>query len=225
VFFVGVVNSHSQMFCPKCKAEYRPGFSHCSDCDVDLVKELPESDHTLEGGLTETNLRNLESVWSGEDQAECVFICEQFKAAGVPFKVTQRSHQFLKGVDEHYEIGVPPEFCNQARKKIAEGRSDFTDEPEDQKIMELPAKNGPSSIELQRKDWKPSRHPESATVEVFCENTDDRAWMIEASLRENYIDSRIEVLDDGSRRIFVKPDDEPQAREIVREIKEGSPPT
>ena len=29
------------MFCPECRAEYRPGFSHCSDCDVPLVERLP----------------------------------------------------------------------------------------------------------------------------------------------------------------------------------------
>lgn len=32
------------MFCPECRAEYRPGFSRCSDCDVDLVQELGKSD-------------------------------------------------------------------------------------------------------------------------------------------------------------------------------------
>jgi len=30
------------MFCPDCKAEYRPGFTRCADCDVDLVYELSE---------------------------------------------------------------------------------------------------------------------------------------------------------------------------------------
>ena len=29
------------MYCPKCKAEYREGFSRCAECDVDLVPELP----------------------------------------------------------------------------------------------------------------------------------------------------------------------------------------
>jgi hypothetical protein len=29
------------MFCPKCKAEYRQGFTHCADCDVDLLEVLP----------------------------------------------------------------------------------------------------------------------------------------------------------------------------------------
>ena len=30
------------MFCPKCKAEYKPGFTHCATCDVDLVETLPQ---------------------------------------------------------------------------------------------------------------------------------------------------------------------------------------
>jgi hypothetical protein len=29
------------MFCPEWRAEYRPGFARCSDCDVDLVYEIP----------------------------------------------------------------------------------------------------------------------------------------------------------------------------------------
>ena len=29
------------MFCPQCKAEYRVGFTRCSDCGVALVNRLP----------------------------------------------------------------------------------------------------------------------------------------------------------------------------------------
>ncbi len=29
------------MYCPSCGAEYRPGFTRCSDCGIDLVNELP----------------------------------------------------------------------------------------------------------------------------------------------------------------------------------------
>jgi hypothetical protein len=31
------------MFCPECRAEYRPGFTRCCDCDVNLVQDLPQS--------------------------------------------------------------------------------------------------------------------------------------------------------------------------------------
>ena len=29
------------MFCPKCRAEYIPGYTRCSDCRVPLVDQLP----------------------------------------------------------------------------------------------------------------------------------------------------------------------------------------
>lgn len=29
------------MYCPQCSAEFRPGFTHCRDCDADLVEHLP----------------------------------------------------------------------------------------------------------------------------------------------------------------------------------------
>ena len=32
------------MFCPKCRVEFREGFRTCSDCNVDLVEELPPLD-------------------------------------------------------------------------------------------------------------------------------------------------------------------------------------
>jgi Putative prokaryotic signal transducing protein len=31
------------MICPKCHAEYQPGFTRCADCDVALVTTLPEA--------------------------------------------------------------------------------------------------------------------------------------------------------------------------------------
>jgi hypothetical protein len=35
------------MFCPECRAEYRPGFTRCSDCDVELVHEIPDQDTSV----------------------------------------------------------------------------------------------------------------------------------------------------------------------------------
>jgi Putative prokaryotic signal transducing protein len=36
------------MYCPECKSEYREGFTHCSDCDVDLVSDLPAGELSVE---------------------------------------------------------------------------------------------------------------------------------------------------------------------------------
>jgi hypothetical protein len=34
------------MFCPKCKCEYREGFTTCSDCNLSLVEALPAKEQT-----------------------------------------------------------------------------------------------------------------------------------------------------------------------------------
>ena len=69
------------MFCPECKTEYRSGFTHCVDCDVDLVQQLPEE-------LTQSRAK-LRRVWSGGSQSDCVELCQELKDAGITYEVSQ----------------------------------------------------------------------------------------------------------------------------------------
>lgn len=51
------------MFCPECRVEYRPGFTRCTDCHVDLVKELPECiDATKELNVAEIAMKRPEAI-------------------------------------------------------------------------------------------------------------------------------------------------------------------
>jgi hypothetical protein len=72
-----MVSSFAQMFCPECRAEYRSGFTHCTDCDVDLVAELPmpepEVDHT-----------DLRHVWTGKNQEQSQRDSFQSRAESAP---------------------------------------------------------------------------------------------------------------------------------------------
>jgi hypothetical protein len=36
------------VFCPACRAEYREGYKHCDQCDVDLVATLPPEEEPEE---------------------------------------------------------------------------------------------------------------------------------------------------------------------------------
>jgi hypothetical protein len=206
------------MFCPQCKAEYRPGFTRCSDCDVDLVERLP-----LEAPM--------KRAWFGEDRESCVYVCARLRAAGIPFNVTQGKRQYFWHLDERYEVFVPSGSYGKAKASAEQGGLDFSDRYEDQKIMELPDL-GPNAVK--RDNWTRSWRTEDATVEVWCEKTEEGpwfeqlkglAWMIELSLRENRIGTYIDMSQDGFQRIFVRPENESEAREIVREIKSGTPPT
>jgi hypothetical protein len=102
------------MFCPECGAEYRPGFTHCSDCDVDLVSESPKPPPDID-------FTALSHVWTGKDEDRCVELCKHFKSKGIPFQVEQSRHQYLKGVDEKYRISVPSEFFQRAKRIIKKG--------------------------------------------------------------------------------------------------------
>ena len=120
------------MFCPECKAEYRPGFTRCADCDVDLVANFPEANPES------SNRSNLQEVWAGDDQQSCVATCLRLKDAGIPYEVAQRKNQFLKADERHFKIAVPSSYYKHAKELAGRGTLDFRDNPEDQAIMELP---------------------------------------------------------------------------------------
>ena len=65
------------MYCPECSGEYREGFTHCADCDVDLVESLPASP---EGTSAE-----LVTVLETSDPAELAFVESLLRSAGIPF--------------------------------------------------------------------------------------------------------------------------------------------
>jgi putative signal transducing protein len=67
------------MFCPDCRAEYRPGFTHCVDCDVDLVELLPER-HAPEPGPEETGPV---IVFVTSDAFEAALVKSCLEASGV----------------------------------------------------------------------------------------------------------------------------------------------
>jgi len=59
------------LFCPNCKAEYRPGFYECPDCGVPLVYELtPEQPLTPE----EEDASSLVEVFSTYNQADVMLV-------------------------------------------------------------------------------------------------------------------------------------------------------
>jgi hypothetical protein len=208
------------MFCPECKAEYRPGFTRCADCRVDLVANLPETKPDS------SDRSNLQEVWAGDDQQSCMATRLRLKDEGIPYQVAQREKQFLKGDERHFNIAVPSSFYQQAKELAGGDTLDFSDDREDQAIMELPDNGVVASTDAAPDearyfaDW----YPEDATVEVSSSSSAERSLMIIASLRENFIRCRERSSLNGSKQIFVLPEDELRAREIVREIEEGTPP-
>jgi hypothetical protein len=210
------------MFCPQCQAEYRQGFTRCADCDVDLVYVLPEA-----LSVPEEPGEKLHSLWTGVDPRICAEHCAKLKDAGIPFKVIRREDRLFNiNTYPDLEIAVPPSLHEKAKEVI--GNEDAVEQMEESEIqaaMELPAEDDPATTKDKDDNWDPENwYPEDATVEVWSENTQRLTWMIESSLHENRIHSRTDRLDDGACKIFVLPEAELRAREILREITQAAPP-
>lgn len=103
------------MFCPRCKAEYRPGFNRCSDGEVSLVGQLPKG--------PDTEQENVRIVYTTNYQNDCVSVCKQFSGAAMPFKVFQQNHQVQRDGANFCNRRAPPSSVN--KRKVLFARADW----------------------------------------------------------------------------------------------------
>ena len=200
------------MFCPQCKAEYRPGSTHCSDCDVE---RLPEEE-PLSG-------EEVTLLWWCNNETECVGVCRELKKADIPCKVEQIPNK-------HYHILVSPNALDLARKaanlesidKTSDTipSSDADEEEVFDPTAELLDAGVPLTAESRRRDtYLDPWYPEDATVAVWSQDVDDLSSIIELSLDANRIHWRCDSEERGAKKIFVRPEDEPFARESLSSFR------
>jgi hypothetical protein len=139
------------MICPNCNAEYRQGFSHCADCDVDLVEAVP-------GALvsTQPDSSALETedpfceFWKGEDARVRGELCDILAEQEIPIRTFEwQDHLFNRTTLPIFRIAVPFSMFERAEKAVAEayGSAEEADNvmnpteanrPEFRKLLELP---------------------------------------------------------------------------------------
>jgi hypothetical protein len=214
------------MFCPQCKAEYRQGFTRCVDCDVLLVYELPAAAivplRTVDPGDPEED--PFCSFWKGDDPRVHAELCELLGEQGIPQKTIRRQdHLFNWNMQSAFEIGVPFSQFDKAEAIVKDAYGGESEPVSRDGPVPLAL---PESVEPgeSRAAWEPGRwYPEDATVEIWSGDQPEMGELLAASLSENEIHSRVADTE-GMWRLFVLPDDETRAREIVREVVEGVPP-
>jgi len=211
------------MFCPQCKVEYRPGFTQCSDCEVDLVQALPE-------GPSPDN--ELTPLWECADQAECVGVCEDLRRADIPYQVdeTLGEKTTSMGVKWHYRVQVSRGDFDRAKELFGIDapqntipRSEDDDEEIVDPTVELADAGVPLDDSQRHNAYLDPWYPEDATVAVWSQDADDLSPGTERALDANYIHCRCDSDDSDAKKIFVRPEDESFAREIVREIIDRTP--
>jgi len=227
------------MFCPQCNAEYRPGFTRCSDCGLDLVQDPPHlalaGKQPVEPG--DPNEDPFCSFWKGQDARVFAELCEVLEKAGVPYKTVYRSdHLFNFSNFPAYEVGVPFSLFSKAEKAVQETYG--TDDVQDVGVQELagrlaapgdPVPMLPERLKLppeiipdppdpgENSDW----FPEDATVNVWSTDSGAPSEFLVAALHENGIHCRVDQRDQRAE-LYVLPHDVSRAREVIREISEAT---
>lgn len=208
------------MFCPNCHVEYRPGFTHCTDCDVDLVDALPKSEKDISKALPGGSL---EILWEGEDLALFKSLLDELEAAGIRY--FDQPLSIYPGVRRRDQFPVQPlmQFGYQAAvlsSNLERGR----------RILERLQQEKPRDMEIPARDEEQVGTQErtaqldgALTCEIWSGTDKSLAEFLEVALKENGIASRVEPQGEKTT-ICVSSADEGTARDIVHEIVEGTPP-
>jgi len=114
------------MFCPSCHAEYREGFTRCSDCDALLIAEPAAAAGLAGNEIVEQS--EYERLWSGNDPVLFEEVCSTLREEGIPFRDARESNfqmhastQFPFGPLDLaiQEVMVPHDRLDFARNLIA----------------------------------------------------------------------------------------------------------
>jgi hypothetical protein len=231
---------NAAMFCPECKAEYRQGFTRCADCDVDLVYELES-----ESAAAQRTAQGFRVIWRGVSQESCLSVCYQLRDLGINYKVTETlgSLGLDTKVSRRYALAVPLESYERTKAALhvqedlpsalsgaewekleAVGESDEPNDPqvEVNEVDEIASEDFWREQQIRREAYLRPWYPGDASVEIWSQDhaeEDDISGAVEMALKENLIRYRLDV-HDRIHKVFVLPEDERQAREIVQEIRE-----
>jgi hypothetical protein len=205
-------------YCPLCDAEYSGAHTSCTVCGVELVPE------EWRGRPLDERQRNerIELVWRGGDPQAVSEVIQTLREAGIRHHVQPTNDHMV------FELGMPrPKYAVRAfASDAARAKELLADIREASPFVSMEASALALAAEpmeeqpVRRRDWKPA----AATREIWSGEDAALARLLQDCLRENGIGVSCEGKAPGVMLLRVMPGDEVAALEIIREVREASPP-
>ena len=231
------------MFCPVCKYEFRRGFTHCNDCDADLVDALPSEadvDHKLRTPADEMAQPTL--LWKGANGGTFSAITAALDTARIPYNREDLDARLTFSSEySELEIWVPATSLADAQNVLDEvlsatAHAPLRAEPPDA-TNEIPAEDDEGADDIRHETLK-ELYPEDAIAEVWSGHAADNdannaalmADILKSCLAEIGVACYVQRpdADSGDAQLIcavrVLPEDEARAKEIVRQVIDAAPP-
>ena len=235
------------MFCPQCRAEYRPGFTKCADCGVDLVTTLPDRSESEAKNPT-INLDAAVLLWAGVDPRIHERICDALDSADIEYSDEAATPELMSAMrDGVEEIRVRAGDLQRAKAAIAPLWDDDSSqesethlptvatstvnplhldqpvfntgsEPSETDEEELPAEDNEGDYE----EYHENFDPEEATTVVWT-GADIRMAKIFEDCLSNIGVGCLIYDENGAVMVSVMPAAEKRAKEVIREIEDAAP--
>jgi hypothetical protein len=217
------------MFCPDCKAEYRPGFTRCSDCSLDLVEHLEQTNiHSNNPELSGTP----ELLWTGTDAGIRDGIIDALDTANIPHhergdKVgslpgwSRQVYAIFTHARDHRAASSALEAAARHRETAPEDSDDAL-RHSNAPLQESPANDDEDDLSDVPPDYVPEDFdPDEATAEVWYGQDAATRDNLITCLRGIGIGSATED-SAGQLRIRVTPSSQKRAQEMIRQIADAS---
>jgi hypothetical protein len=195
---------------------------HAELCELLNEEGIPHKTVRREDHLFHLNTKSAFEIgipFSQFDKAEAAI------KAAYGAEEEQQDPALLLPYAEGYAPGVRGVFpWRPLAKGFARAAMGCEEEPESVEAATPEEREADEQAENPSTDWDPTEwDPEEATVQVWSDKQSYLGEMIEMALRENQIHARFER-GNGRNAVYVMPEDEIRAREIVREVVESAPP-
>jgi len=108
------------VFCPKCKSEYRMGFTVCTDCDVPLVEELPPE------SKLEPEYIEFEEILGTYNPADVAIIKSILDGDSITYYLLGENFMYVRPLADPVRLMVKKEQAQRARELLAKLKLSFS---------------------------------------------------------------------------------------------------
>ncbi|MFZ0464923.1 MAG: hypothetical protein WAL78_04390 [Candidatus Acidiferrales bacterium] len=248
-----VADGLSDMFCPVCKFEFRRGFTHCNQCDVDLVDALPSEepvDHAPAASAPQQELDQPALLWRGASGGFYSALTTALDAAHIPYNKEELDARLVFTAQHtDLEVWVPAANLSEAQRVLdaalanplnadaaASGAVDVENEDDTSAAFpaELRDEDDKGADDIRRENVARELYPDDATAEVWSGKNETLADVLKSCLAEIGISCYVErpesesgpgpSNDQDTFAVRVLPADEVRAKHIVRQVTDAAPP-